>query len=228
MIFKTRQAAGLSFVTLSYCLLGSVLAQSIYTCVDDKGRKLTSDRPIAECMNRAQNELNPSGSLRRVLAPPPTAKDRAALEEKEKEKEKVDAEARSQHLDEKRRDRVLVTRYPDRASHDKQRMAALEVVDDVIKTATKRTLELTDQRKTIGTELDFYKSSPGKVPPAIKRRLEETDTNLATQKRLITDHEAEKKRITERFDTEATKLKPQWSVAEGSAAAGPANSAKKP
>ena len=228
MVFKTRQAAGLFFVTLSCSLLGSVSAQGIYTCVDEKGRKLTSDRPIAECMDRAQNELNPSGSVRRVLAPPPTAKDRAALEEKEKEKEKADAEARSQQLDEKRRDRVLMTRYPDRASHDKQRVAALEVVDDVIKTATKRTLELTDQRKAIGTELDFYKSSPGKVPPAIKRRLDETDANLAKQKRLITDHEAEKKRITERFDTEATKLKPQWGVAEASAAAGTANSSKRP
>ena len=63
----------------------SALAQGIYSCVDEKGRKLTSDRPIAECMDRPQKELNPSGTVRRVLAPPPTAKDRAALEEKEKQ-----------------------------------------------------------------------------------------------------------------------------------------------
>ena len=228
MIFKTRQAAGLGFVALWWCLLGSVSAQGIYTCVDDKGHRLTSDRPIAECMDRVQKELNPSGSVRRVLTPPPTAKDQTALEKKEKEKEKADAEARSQQQDEKRRDRVLMTRYPDRASHDKQRVAALEVVDEVIKTATKRTLELTDQRAAIGTELDFYKSSSGKVPSAIKRRLDETDASLATQKRLINDQEAEKKRITERFDTEATKLKPRWGVTEASAAAGPTNSAQKP
>jgi hypothetical protein len=51
---------------------GSVMARSIYSCVDDKGRKLTSDRPIAECMDRVQNELNPSGTVKRVLEPQPT------------------------------------------------------------------------------------------------------------------------------------------------------------
>jgi hypothetical protein len=44
-----------SGVVVSIALaVGSVWAQSpsiggIYTCVDAKGRKLTSDRPIAEC-----------------------------------------------------------------------------------------------------------------------------------------------------------------------------------
>ena len=228
MISKRRLGVGSGFALLLCGLLGSAAAQGIYTCVDDKGRKLTSDRPIPECMDRAQKELNPSGTVRRVLAPPPTAQDRAALEEKEKEKEKADAEERTKKLEEKRRDRALMSRYPDRASHDKQRVAALELVNDVIQTATKRVQELTDQRKAIGTELDFYKSSPGKLPPAIKRRLDETEANLVTQKRLISDQEAEKKRITERFDAEAIKLKPQWGAAEASASAGPANSVKKP
>lgn len=224
MIFKTRLAVGCGFPVLLYSLLGSAAAQGIYTCVDDKGRKLTSDRPIPECMDRAQKELNPSGTVRRVLVPPPAAKDLAAAEEKEK----ADAETRRQQTEEKRRDRALMTRYPDRASHDKQRSVALELVNDVIKTATKRTQELAVQLKAIGTELDSYNNPPGKVPPAIKRRLDETDANMATQKRLLADQEAEKKRITERFDTEVAKLQPQWGLAQTPAAAGPASSAAKP
>ncbi|MBC7609187.1 MAG: DUF4124 domain-containing protein [Polaromonas sp.] len=200
------------------------MAQGIYTCVDDKGRKLTSDRPIAECMDRAQKELNPSGTVRRVLAPPPTAKDRAALEEKEK----ADADERSKAAEEKLRDRALLKRYPDRAGHDKERAVALELVNNAIKTATKRSDDLTAQRKGIITELEFYKSSPGKAPPALKRRLDETDGNIAAQKRVLADQEVEKKRITQRFDTEAAKLKPQWDVAGASAAAAAPNSPKKP
>ncbi len=221
MISNRRLALGCGFAAL---LCGQAMAQGIYTCVDAKGRKITSDRPIAECMDRAQKEISPAGTVKRVLAPPPNAQERAALEEKEK----AEAEARSKAAEEKLRDRALLKRYPDRASHDKERAAALEVVDEVIKTATKRSEDLAGQRKGIITELDFYKSSPGKAPPALKRRLDETDGNMATQKRLLADQEAEKKRIIQRFDTEVAKLKPQWDVAGPSAAAAAPNSPKKP
>lgn len=223
MIFKTRLALGCSFAVL---MCGQAAAQGIYTCVDDKGRKLTSDRPIAECMDRAQRELNPSGSVRRVLVPPPTAKDRAALEEKEKQ----EADARSKAAEEKLRDRALLKRYPDRASHDKERAIALEPVIDNSKIAIKRAQELADQRKAIGTELDFYKNSRGKVPPGIKRRLDETDGNIAAQKRLIAEQEAEKKSINQRFDAEGVKLKPQWDMSGAGAATAAATptSPKKP
>lgn len=224
MIFNTR----LSVVCCSACLLGGLLgnavAQGIYTCVDDKGRKLTSDRPIAECMDRPQKELNPSGTVRRVLSPPPLPKTPAAL----LAEEKAESEARMQQAEENRRDRALRIRYPDRASHDKERASAIERVNFVIDAATKRAQELTEQRNAIGIELDYYKNSPGKVPPAIKRRLDEADVNIAGQKRLIADKEAEKKRITERFDAEFAKLKSRWGLVDTSAAAGPASRVKKP
>jgi hypothetical protein len=223
MTFKSRWAAGFGFAALWCGLLGSAAAQGIYTCVDDKSRKLTSDRPIAECMDRVQKELNPSGTVRRILTPPLTAKDQEALEAKEK----TDAETRRQQAEEKRRDRALMTRYPDRASHDNARLAALERVSEAVKTATKRTQELADQRKAIDIEQDFYKNSPGKVPSALKRRLDETDANMAAQTRLMADQEAEKKRITERFDTEMIKLQPRWDLAQPPATDAAGN-AKKP
>lgn len=224
MIFRSRTALGSGFAVLIYGFFGSAMGQGIYTCVDAKGRKITSDRPIAECMDRAQKEISPAGTVKRVLAPPPNAAERAALEEKEK----AEAEARSKAAEEKLRDRALLTRYPDRASHDKERTAALELVNEGIRTATKRSDDLTAQRKGIITELDFYKSSPGKAPPALKRRLDETDGNMATQKRLIAEQEAEKKRVIQRFDSEAAKLRPQWDVAGAPTAATAPNSPKKP
>ena len=221
MIFKTRSALACIFAVLLYDF---VLAQGIYTCVDGKGRKITSDRPIAECMDRAQKEISPSGTVKRVLAPPPTAQERAALEEREK----LEADGLAKAAEQKQRDRTLLKRYPDRASHDKERTAAIELVNDAISAATKRSEDLAGQRKGISAELDFYKSTPGKAPPALKRRLDETDGNMATHKRLLGEKEAEKKRMTERFDTEAAKLKPQWGVVEAPVTAGPATGAKKP
>jgi len=171
-------------VVLWGLMSGSVMARSIYSCVDDKGRKLTSDRPIAECMDRVQTELNPSGTVKRVLAPPPSATDRAQM-----------------------------ARYPDRASHDKERATALEQSTAASAGAVKRLQELGEYRKGIVSELQFYKSTPGKTPPALSQRLDETDASIAVQKRLMDEQDAEKSRINKRFDDEAAKLKQQWGVA---------------
>lgn len=221
MTFVARLVVSCSFAMLLY---GQVVAQGIYTCVDAKGRKITSDRPIAECMDRVQKEITPAGTVKRVLMPPPTAQEQAILEEKEKH----DIEERHKVANEKLRDRALLNRYPDGTSHDKERAAALERVNEDIKTAAKRSEDLAVQRKGITTELELYKNSPGKAPPALKRQLDEADGNMAAQKRLLAEQEAEKKRITERFDAEAAKLKLQWDMAGVSSAGAAHNSVKKP
>ena len=221
MAIKTRLALSCISAVLLY---GQATAQGIYTCVDGKGRKITSDRPIAECMDRVQKEISPTGTVKRVLAPPPTAQERAAVDEKEK----FDADERAKAAEQKLRDRTLLKRYPDRASHDKERTAALELVNDAINVAAKRFEDLAIQRKGINTELEFYKSSPGKAPPALKRRLDETDGSMAAQKRLLADQEAEKKRIIQRFDIEAVKLRPQWDAVGASSGSAVLGSAKKP
>ncbi len=41
----------------------------IYTCIDDKGRRITADRPIPECIDREQQVLNRDGSVRTVVPP---------------------------------------------------------------------------------------------------------------------------------------------------------------
>ena len=49
----------------------------IYTCTDDKGRRITSDRPIADCVAKEQRVLNKDGSLRAIYPPSLTADERA-------------------------------------------------------------------------------------------------------------------------------------------------------
>ena len=155
-------------MTADLMAAGMAMAQGIYTCTDAKGRKITSDRPIMDCIDRNQQEITPSGTVKRVLGPTLTAQERAALEEKEK----TEAEARALQAEEKRRDRALLARYPNRQAHDKERAQALVQVDEVIKAASKRAVELAEQRVAINTEMEFYKKDPGKAPPPLKRRIE--------------------------------------------------------
>ena len=96
----------------------------IFTCIDPQGRRLTSDRPIAECTGREQRVLNRDGSVQRVVPPTLTAEERA---EREAAERRAVLERASQ-ADAVRRDRNLVSRFPNEATHRKSREAALDKV----------------------------------------------------------------------------------------------------
>ena len=217
MSVAARGQNGLVALLLGAAVCTSASAQSIYTCVDAKGRKITADRPIAECTDRVQRELNKTGTVRREIGPSLTAQELAAQEAKDK----LAAEARARELENKRRDRALLLRYPSRAVHDQERVTALAQVDEVIKAASKRTSELAEQRKAIDSELEFYAADPGKAPAALKRRIDENNKSVTVQKQFIAEQDQEKKRVNLRFDEELAKLKPLWvMMGAGSASAG--------
>ena len=114
----------------------------VYTCVDAKGRKLTADRPIPECNDREQKLLNPSGTVKAKLGPTLTQMEKAELEKKEKR----EMEERNRTQDERRRDRALLVRYPNKGVHDTERAEALAQITVVIQAAKNRVAELTRQR----------------------------------------------------------------------------------
>lgn len=181
-------------------------ATSIYTCVDRNGRRLTADRPIAECLDREQRELSPSGMTRRQLGPSLTEHERAALEAQRRK----EAEARSRELEERRRERVLTTRYPDKATHDVERFAAIQQLDDVTATAEKRMAELKEQRKALDVEMEFYKRDPARAPMFLRRKIAENEDSIAEQLRFIAGQDQEKRRVHQRFDVELAQLRKLW------------------
>ncbi|MFO0444535.1 MAG: DUF4124 domain-containing protein, partial [Betaproteobacteria bacterium] len=75
----------------------------IYTCVDANGRRLTADRPIAECRHKEQQILNRDGSVRGILPPTLTAEERAEKDARDR----AAADARAAAADAARRDRNL-------------------------------------------------------------------------------------------------------------------------
>ncbi len=202
-------AAGL---LLAGCVAeASAQGDGIFTCVDSKGRRLTADRPIAECNDREQKVIAPSGTLLRKIGPSLTADERAA----EDEKQRKATDDRNRALEEKRRDRALLTRYPDRVTHDKERAIALATADGVIATAAKRSSELAAERKRLEAELEFFKGNPSKMPSQLKRQVDENQQNIEAQKRFLANQEAEKKRINLRYDEELVRLNQLWAIQGG-------------
>lgn len=202
--------AGLSSLAVAQAQQTSpaTTTQGIYTCTDAKGRKLTSDRPIPECTDREQKVLNPSGTVKARLGPSLTAHERVELEAKQK----TALEELARLNEEKRRDRALLIRYPDKTVHDKERVEALAQIEVVRQAAVKRADELLRQRANINQEMEFYKKDPSKAPPSVRRQVDEVAQSLAIQLRFIADQDGELKRVHARFDEELVRLQQLWAM----------------
>ncbi len=186
----------------------SPVMAGVYTCTDAKGRKLTSDRPIPECTDREQKVLNPSGTVKARVGPTLTAQEKADQEAKEKR----EIEERNKTLDERRRDRALLIRYPNKEVHDGERREASAQITAVIQAARTRLAELSRQRVAIDEEMEFYKKDPAKAPAYVRRQQEENIQSQAVQKRFIDEQEAEIRRVNARFDDELTRLRQLWQL----------------
>lgn len=196
-------------------------ASSIYTCTDAKGRKITSDRPIVECLDREQKELTSTATVKRTVKPSYTAAEAAAEEEKQR---KIDEET-NRVAEEKKRERALLSRYPNRATHDRERAGALEAVESVIATALKRIVDLEDEKKGLLKEMEFYKKDPAKMPQQLNRKIDENASTISAQRRFISNQQQEKQRVNAKFDEELVKLNQLWSQLAKAGTPAPAPSA---
>ena len=181
-------------------------AGGIYSCIDSKGRRLTSDRPIVDCLDREQKELGSSGTVKRVVPPSYTAEERAQQEAKRRAEELELARI----SEEKRRERALLVRYPNQAMHDKERAEALRQIDEVIDAVKKRSIELNKQRHDIDLELEFYQNDPKKAPAWLQRKLEDNTQQAQVQARFLNEQNLERQRVNARFDEELDKLRQLW------------------
>jgi hypothetical protein len=192
----------------AFCLAfaaGPAFAQAgIYVCVDAKGRRITSDRPIMECLDREQKQYGSGGTVTGTLPPSMTADERAAEEEKARRA----AEERQRLAEAKRRDRLLVNRYPDEASHERERAASLQRLDDAIASGDRRLLDLQRQREGLlaqqASANDVIKQQ------RIRRALDQNEESDAASRRLLEAQRDERQRIATRFDEERDRLKVLW------------------
>jgi hypothetical protein len=178
----------------------------IFTCTDAQGRRLTSDRPIFECMDREQRELSPTGTVRRVIKPEATAAERAAEEVRARREQDEHLRVREERL----RQRGLLTRYPNEAALEKERAIALGARDDRIATAQARKTVLAQERRKLDQDLAAYRQSPNKVPALLKHSIELNEAQRVEQERFIAEQTQDKQQLITRFDEMRRQLLPQW------------------
>jgi hypothetical protein len=183
---------------------GKPSSGGIYTCVDERGRRLTADRPIPECLAREQRVLNPDGSLKSVRPPSLTADERAQQEAREREAERQRA-ARDDAL---RRDRQLLQRYRNEAQHAKAREAALEPVRQAQTGTQARLAALALERQRLAGQIAAQPD--GAAPARLKAQLDANDAAKAAQQDAAAGQQAEVERLNRRFDAELERLRRLW------------------
>lgn len=191
------------------------VSPGIYVCVDAKGRRLTSDRPIMECLDREQRELSSSGVTRRVVPASLTAEERARAQAQAE----AEAAQRARDMDQKRRDRALLARYPNQRLHDAEREKQLAQLTGSKSVIEQRQAELRQQQQALHDEMQFYRQDPSKAPAWLKHRVADNASQLATQEQLLANHAQERQRLNARFDEELLRLKQLWGATGGGSAA---------
>ena len=186
---------------------GAQKSSTIFTCVDEKGKRYTSDRPIVECIAREQQILNADGSVRQVVPPSLTAEERAAAEARQK----AEAERRAAQAEAVRRDRNLMQRYPTEAAHKRAREQALEPVRRSLKLSETRLEVLAKERTPLDSEAEFYAGKT--LPPKLRQQIDGNEAAVAAQQSLMSTQRAETDRINRLFDLELERLKKLWAGA---------------
>ena len=203
----------LAVVTCGVLVLGltpkpqGALAQSIYSCVDSSGKRLTSDRPIRECHTREQRVLNSDGTVKTILPPAMTSEERADYEARERKEAQLQA-AQQEAL---RRDRNLMRRYPNEAGHRKAREAALDDLRKSLDLSEQRLADLASERKPLMDEAEFYKGRA--LPAKLRQQMDANDAAVEAQRSLVLNQESELVRINALYDVELTRLKRLWAGA---------------
>jgi hypothetical protein len=203
-----RALALLCLMLTSVATLAQTKAEKgIYTCIDDRGRRLTADRPIPECSGKEQQILNQDGSIRAIVPPTLTTEERALWEARERAAQ----EARAAQLDAVRRDRNLINRYPTEAKHQAAREAALDTVRVAIKATEARLRELEAARKPLNDEAEFYLGKP--LPARLRTAMDANEASVEAQRSAASTQEAELDRINKLYDAELERLRKLWAGA---------------
>lgn len=186
-------------------VLGQTAAPQIYSCEDEQGRMISSDRPIRDCARREMRVLNRDGSLREVIPPPMTRDQRKQAERYDLERKDALARSRARQA----RDRSLLISFEDELSLETMRRRHLTEIDAEIRVATGRILTLDKELKAAQAEADRQATErAGRPLPFIyQQRITDAANAILAEDALIRDRQNERERINERFDADASRLR---------------------
>ena len=167
--------------------------QTIYRCVDAKGKTYVTQTPPPECLGKSTQELSSQGRVIKenvVLTP----EQQAAQEAEKKRKEEQDQQAR----EERRKNAALLNTYSSAKDIEEARSRALKQAEEAIKQTEKRITEADKRRKDFEREKEFYAKKG--VPAKLAQDIQNAEIELKNQHELLDAKRKEIGTINARYD----------------------------
>ncbi len=193
-------SARLVLAACAVAIAGSAGAQSIFTCRDNNGRAISSDRPIPECADRAMRETTPGGVLKREIAAPLTPEQLAQKEADERLRRQVEESLREK----RRRDSALLAAYSNEDQIERARRRSLADVQESLRMSKARLDELNKQKQALANDTRQY---AGKPPPLVQRRVEDNQAAIDDEIAAMKLREADLGRINQRYDDDLRRFR---------------------
>ena len=173
----------------------------IYSCKDESGRTLTSDRPLPECGNRAIRVLRPDGLQKGEIAVPLTAEQKA-------QKDIADEKRRTQEnviREQKQYDRALMAAFPSVQALEASRKRHVAEINEEI-AAAKRRIELKyPDLQAAKAELEFYKTKP--VPGMVRNKIQTAASAILVEDELIIAKNSEIELLNKKYNSDGKRLR---------------------
>ena len=193
-------------VTAGLLAMAPAQAEGIYSCEDARGRKLTADRPITDCLDREQRVLRGSGGEKNRIGPSLSEKDSYLQEQRLR----AAAQQRRSAQDAQRREQALLQRYPRQELHDAEQRQALAQLGERITAAVQRMDVLRVERGIQSQEMEFYIRDATLAPGTLQRLVADTDGMLYQQLRYLQALQRERMDLLQRFSAEQQVLQRYW------------------
>jgi hypothetical protein len=174
---------------------------AIFSCKDERGQTITSDRPINECNRRDLRVLRNDGITKQVL-PAPLTEDQRKQRDIEEDQRQIKL---NQLKEQQTRDRALMAAYPNLDAIEVARQRRLREIQTEIQQARERILVKYPDLKAIQGEMEFYKGKA--VPSLVKGRLQVAATSILVEDELIRNKTQEMVVINAKFDADQQRLR---------------------
>ena len=191
------------FVLLAALALAPAWAQApqpqrMYKCVDAKGKVYYTQLPPAECLGRASEELNKSGSVVKRNEAPPTPEQRAKAEADREAEKKRKAEEEVRLKEERRQSTALLNTYSSEKDIEDARARALKDNEAAVAETERRIQAALKRRKELEAEKEFFTNKP--LPKKLDDDIQGIELELKNQQETLDVRRKQASTINAKYD----------------------------
>jgi hypothetical protein len=186
--------------------------QFLYVC-NIHGHTLSGGLPPSECKGEDIRELNPDGTLHRLIPAPLTPEQRKKRDQEEHERMLAEEAERAQA----RKDRSLLETYGSVSEIEAARTRTIASRQVLVDRADQRIAQYAKEKKRLDDEAEFY--AKREMPAKLKDAFEANKALTAQQEKTKADVIQEMRVLNARYDAEAKRYQELEDMAAKAAAA---------